>query len=59
MKPLILITNDDDVYSPGLIAAAEAVQYLGDLLIAAPIFQQTSMGRSFPKSKDNGKRKKN
>lgn len=54
MKPLILITNDDGVYSPGLIAAAEAVQYLGDLLIVAPRFQQTSMGRSFPKSDDVG-----
>lgn len=53
MKPLILITNDDGVYSPGLIAA-EAVQYLGDLLIVAPRFQQTSMGRSFPKSDDVG-----
>lgn len=54
MKPLILITNDDGVYSPGLIAAAEAVQHLGDLLIVAPRFQQTSMGRSFPKSDDVG-----
>lgn len=54
MKPLILITNDDGVYSPGLCAAAEAVQDLGDLLIVAPIFQQTGMGRSFPKSKDVG-----
>jgi 5'-nucleotidase len=53
-KPLILITNDDGVYSPGLCAAAEAMQELGDLLIVAPIFQQTSMGRSFPKSKDVG-----
>lgn len=54
MKPLILVTNDDGVFSPGLIAAAEAVQDLGDLLIAAPRFQQTGMGRSFPNSDDVG-----
>lgn len=54
MKPLILITNDDGVYSQGLIAAAEAVQHLGDLLIVAPMCQQTSMGRSFPESDDVG-----
>ena len=54
MKPLIIVTNDDGVYSPGLCAAAEAVQDLGDLLVVAPRFQQTSMGRSFPKSKDVG-----
>lgn len=54
MRPLILITNDDGIYSPGLRAAAEAVQALGDLIIVAPRFQQTSMGRSFPKSGDTG-----
>ncbi|AGK52078.1 stationary-phase survival protein SurE [Bacillus sp. 1NLA3E] len=49
-----MITNDDGVYSPGLAAAVEAVQHLGDLLIVAPRFQQTSMGRSFPKSSSVG-----
>lgn len=46
MKPLILITNDDGVYSPGLQAAAEAVAGLGDVLIAAPRYQQTGMSRA-------------
>jgi 5'-nucleotidase len=54
MRPLILVTNDDGVFSPGLCAAAEAAQDLGDLLIVAPRFQQTSMGRSFPRSEDAG-----
>jgi len=36
LKLIILITNDDGVYSPGLCAAAEAVQDLGNLLIVAP-----------------------
>lgn len=44
--PLILITNDDGIASPGLAAAAAALDPLGDLLIVAPSSQQTSMGRS-------------
>lgn len=55
MKPLILITNDDGVLSPGLRAAAEAVEDLGEIVIAAPHTQQTGMGRSFPRKEDNGK----
>ncbi|MCJ7718236.1 MAG: 5'/3'-nucleotidase SurE [Anaerolineales bacterium] len=46
MKPLILLTNDDGIRSPGLAAAAGALDPLGDLLIVAPLDQQTSMGRS-------------
>lgn len=46
MNPLILITNDDGINSPGLGAVAEAVHSLGELLIVAPQVQQTSMGRS-------------
>lgn len=53
-KPLILITNDDGVYSPGLWAVIESVKEFGDLLIVAPISQQTSMGRSFAKGPDVG-----
>jgi 5'-nucleotidase len=46
--PLILVTNDDGIDSPGLHAAVEAVADLGDPLIVAPLTQQTSMGRSMP-----------
>jgi 5'-nucleotidase len=46
VKPLILITNDDGVRSPGLHALAEAAAVLGDVLIAAPIHQQTAMSRA-------------
>ncbi|HDD62672.1 MAG TPA: 5'/3'-nucleotidase SurE [Chloroflexi bacterium] len=45
-KPLILLTNDDGINSPGLAAAASGLDLLGDLLIIAPLDQQTSMGRS-------------
>ena len=55
MKPLILVTNDDGIQSPGLKAAAEAVMELGELVIAAPAYQQTSMGRAFPRTRELGK----
>jgi 5'/3'-nucleotidase len=45
-RPLILVTNDDGIDSPGLAAAVAALDGLGDLLIVAPLLQQTSMGRS-------------
>ena len=54
MRPLILVTNDDGLHSPGLLAAAEAVTDLGDLLIAAPATQQTSMSRAFVTGDDIG-----
>jgi len=44
--PLILVTNDDGVFSPGLLAAVEAARLLGDVVVAAPSTQQTAMGRS-------------
>lgn len=47
-RPLILLTNDDGIRSPGLLAAAEAVCALGDLLMVAPATQQTGMGRGIP-----------
>lgn len=46
-RPLILLTNDDGIRSPGLRAAARAVLDLGELLVVAPAAQQTAMGRSF------------
>ena len=46
-KPMILLTNDDGIASPGLMAAAEALMPLGKLVVAAPITQQTSMGRAY------------
>ncbi|SBV93460.1 5'-nucleotidase SurE [uncultured delta proteobacterium] len=45
-RPMILCTNDDGIASPGLAAAAEALLPLGRLVVAAPLRQQTSMGRA-------------
>src|SRR5580693_10360126 len=53
-SPLILVTNDDGLLSPGLHAAAEAVAGLGDLLLAAPATQQTAMSRAFVRDADSG-----
>jgi 5'-nucleotidase len=47
-KPLILVTNDDGINSPGLAAAVAALDPLGEVLIIAPLVQQTSRGRSRP-----------
>ncbi len=44
--PLILVTNDDGVESPGLIAAVRSVMHLGRVVVVAPTAQQTSRGRS-------------
>lgn len=55
MRPLILITNDDGVNSPGIRAVAEAVMDLADILIVAPLTQQTGMGRSFPRGAEMGR----
>lgn len=44
----ILLTNDDSIHSPGLWAAAEALDDLGFVHVVAPRDQQTSTGRSMP-----------
>ncbi|MBF0276424.1 MAG: 5'/3'-nucleotidase SurE [SAR324 cluster bacterium] len=46
MQPLIFISNDDGIHSPGLKAAAESVHMLGELIVAAPSNQQSAMGGS-------------
>lgn len=58
MKPLVLIVNDDGILSPGLAAMAYAVKDLGELVIAAPNVQQTTMGRAFPRPDNVGVIKK-
>jgi 5'-nucleotidase len=44
----ILLTNDDSIHSPGLWAAAEALDPLGFIHVVAPLNQHTSTGRSLP-----------
>jgi 5'-nucleotidase len=44
----ILLSNDDSIHSPGLWAAAEALDPLGFVHVVAPLQQQTSTGHSMP-----------
>ena len=43
---LILLTNDDGIYSPGLIALSEALQELGEVHVIAPATEQSGVGHS-------------
>jgi len=51
-RPLLLLTNDDGIASPGLLAAVRAVWDLGEVLVVAPKEQQTGAGRSLPPLSD-------
>ncbi len=42
----ILITNDDGIYSPGIVALAEVASKFGDVRIVAPDVEQSSAGHS-------------
>lgn len=44
----ILLTNDDSIHSPGLWAAAEALDTLGYVHVVAPRDQHSGAGRSMP-----------
>ena len=43
---LILVTNDDGVFSPGIVALADAVSRLGHVSVIAPEGQQSAAGMS-------------
>jgi 5'-nucleotidase len=42
----ILVSNDDGIFSPGLVALAEAASQFGEVLIFAPDFEQSAMGHA-------------
>lgn len=50
--PLILLTNDDGIESPGIWAAAETLADLGEVWVVAPREQSTSAARSHPVASD-------
>ncbi len=45
-KPLILVTNDDGVYAPGIRALFDAVQSLGRAIIVAPERDKSAVSHS-------------
>jgi len=51
-KRQILLTNDDGIISPGLWAAAAALEPLGFVTVAAPREQYSGAGRSLPSTSD-------
>ncbi len=46
MPPLILVTNDDGVHSPGIIALFKAMKELGDAYIVAPDRERSAVGHA-------------
>ncbi len=46
-KNLILVTNDDGIKSPGIVAAVQALRGLGEIVVVAPKKQESSAGRAF------------
>lgn len=53
----ILIANDDGIYSPGILALAEAAAKFGDVRIVAPDVEQSSMGHAITASRPLSYRK--
>lgn len=46
MKPLILVTNDDGIQSPGIKALAKALQSVGEVFVIAPDRERSAVGHS-------------
>ena len=45
-RPFILVSNDDGVYSPGLLALKQALAEVGDVVVLAPDRNRTAAGHS-------------
>jgi len=46
----ILVANDDGIYSPGILALAQAARRFGEVRIVAPDVEQSSMGHAITHS---------
>lgn len=44
--PRILVTNDDGVLSPGIVALADALKPLGEVIIVAPLTEASAIGHA-------------
>ena len=45
-KPLILVTNDDGITAPGILALIEVMSEIGTVLVVAPDKPQSAMGHA-------------
>ena len=43
---LILLTNDDGIYAPGLAAIEREMRSLGEVVVVAPATEQSGVGHS-------------
>ena len=46
LEPLILVTNDDGVHAPGIIALSKALRALGQVVVVAPDREQSAVGHA-------------
>lgn len=49
-KPLILVCNDDGIFSPGIKALAEVASAFGEVVVVAPDRQQSAVGHAITMS---------
>lgn len=45
-KKVILVTNDDGIYAPGIMHLREALEGLGDLTVVAPVSEKSAVGHA-------------
>ncbi len=45
-KPLILITNDDGIYAPGIYSLTQAMQGAGEIFVVAPLVEKSAVGHA-------------
>jgi 5'-nucleotidase len=45
-KPLILVTNDDGISAPGIVALVETMKTIGEVVVVAPDKPQSGMGHA-------------
>jgi 5'-nucleotidase len=55
----ILVSNDDGVYSPGILALAEVAAEFGDVRVVAPDVERSSMGHAITASRPLSYRRTN
>jgi 5'/3'-nucleotidase len=45
-KKVILVTNDDGIYAPGILALRDAMKNLGDVYVVAPLAEKSAVGHA-------------
>ncbi|MHB2154137.1 5'/3'-nucleotidase SurE [Calditrichota bacterium GD2] len=45
-KPLILVTNDDGIYAPGIYSLRKALEGMGEIYVVAPLVEKSAVGHA-------------